>query len=362
MSIVHIELGKDSYDILIGKGLAIEVEKLIEDIKQQKRMVVVVTDENVVKAGVGFLKDIFSKHGCPIKVLEAGEKSKSLKTAEECYDFLIQNGVGRSSVLFAVGGGVVGDLVGFVAATYMRGIDYYQIPTTFLAMVDSSVGGKTGVNLPAGKNLVGAFHQPKGVFIDTDFIRTLPSREFIAGMAEVIKYALIADREFFQELEVSEVINSNSPKIAYYIEKACRIKGRIVQKDEKERNGNRSLLNLGHTFGHAIESATGYKDYLHGEAVSIGLIMAVRLSALLGYLDEYEVERIKLLLERYELPTSLRRPIKILELNQAMHHDKKTEAGVLYFIILKKIGEAAQKGNINEKWIHTLWYEVDAED
>lgn len=360
MVTVPIELGKDSYDMVIGKRLNDEVEKVLKACEDEKRTVVVLTDKNVVKAGVGFLEDIFSKHGYPIKVIEAGEKSKSLKAVEECYDFLIENGIGRRSVVFAVGGGVVGDVAGFVAATYMRGIDYYQIPTTFMSMVDSAVGGKTGINLAAGKNLIGAFHQPQGVIIDINFLKTLPKREFAAGMAEVIKYGLIADRGFFEEIEAGEVITGESSTIVNVIEKACRMKGRIVEEDERDSNGKRSFLNFGHTFGHAIESGAGYGEYLHGEAVSIGMVMAARLSKFLGYLNEQEVERIKQLLERYQLPTCLRHPIKITELNTAIHHDKKVEVGMMHFIILKKIGEGGKKGNIDEKWLHTLWNEVGA--
>lgn len=356
---IPIELGKDSYSILIGSRLSADIEKLLETFKNEGRKVVILTDENVRKAEVGFL-DIFTHHGYPIKVLEAGEKNKSLKTVEEIYNFLVENGIRRKSVLFTVGGGVIGDVGGFVAATYMRGIDYYQVPTTFLAMVDSAVGGKTGINLPVAKNLVGAFHQPKGVFIDINFLKKLPNREFAAGMAEVIKYGLIADKELFEELETAEVIKDDTEKLINIVRNACQIKAKIVEMDAKDCDGTRNFLNFGHTFGHAIENAAGYGIYSHGEAVSIGMMMAARLSQLLGYLDDGEVKRIERLLKRYELPIRLRSPLKVSELNKAMCLDKKIESGVIHFVVLKEIGKAEKKANSDEKWLHALWNEVGA--
>lgn len=359
MVTIPIELGKDSYSILIGKSLNAEIEKLLETLRQEQRTVAILTDDIVRQVGVRFL-DIFTHQGCPIQVIEAGEKSKSLKTVEESYHFLIEHGIGRRSVLFAVGGGVVGDVGGFVAATYMRGIHYYQVPTTFLAMVDSAIGGKTGINLSAGKNLVGAFHQPKGVFIDIDFLKTLPKQEFAAGMAEVIKCGLVADKELFEALEADEVITGEAPKLINLIKKTCQIKAKIVEMDEQDCTGIRSFLNFGHTFGHAIENVAGYGVYLHGEAVSIGMVMAARLSKLLGYLKDAEVERVQRLLERYALPTSLRSPLKISELNQAIYQDKKVEARMTNFVVLKKIGTGEKQANVDEKWLHTLWKEVGA--
>lgn len=360
MPTIHIELEDKSYNILIGSDLRKEIQKTLQHLEYKKHSIAVITDQNIEKNYKGFLDEIFGV--IPRFALVPGEGSKSMKVLEECYEFLIEKHIERTGVIFAIGGGVVGDLAGFVAASYMRGIDYYQIPTSLLAMVDSSVGGKTGVNLKSGKNLVGAFYQPKGVFIDTNFLKTLPSREFNSGMAEVIKYALLADKDLFEQLETSPVLTPKSPEILSLIEKCCQIKTKIVEADERELKGKRALLNLGHTFGHAIERAAGYGEYLHGEAVSIGLVMAARLSELLGYIDEHQFIRIKTLIKKYGLPTELKATIRIAELNKAIRRDKKIEAGVLRFIVLNKIGEAHEDKNVNERLVHVIWLEIGAED
>lgn len=360
MPTIHLELEDKSYNILIGTDIRKDIQKTLQELEYKKHSILIVTDQNIEKTYKSFLNDIFGI--TPRFVIPAGETNKSIKTLEACYEFLVSNHIERSSVIFAIGGGVVGDLAGFVAATYMRGIEYYQIPTSLLAMVDSSVGGKTSVNLESGKNLVGAFYQPKGVFIDTDFLKTLPPREFISGMAEVIKCALIADKELFEYLESAPVLTPKSPEVVGIIEKCCRIKAGIVKDDEKELKGKRVLLNLGHTFGHAIEQATGYGEYLHGEAVSIGLVMAARLSELLGYIDEPQVKRIKTLIEKYGLPTTLKKPINIEKLSKAIHRDKKIEAGVLHFIVLDEIGEAHENKQVKENLLHVLWLEVGGVD
>lgn len=362
MALIPVELGDRSYKILIGANFRHEIQKVLEGLVDKKRYVVVITDENIASAQRVFFEETFDRYECPRVMLIPGEKHKSIRALEESYNSLADHGVDRTSVIFAVGGGVVGDVGGFIASTYMRGIDYYQIPTTFLAMIDSSIGGKTGINLRAGKNLVGSFYQPKGVLIDTDFLKTLPAREFGSGMAEVIKYALLADEDFFNELEKNDPVSANSPQIISLIQKACQIKVGIIQEDERDQKGKRALLNLGHTFGHAIEAAAGYGEYLHGEAVSIGLIMAARLSELLGYLGERELMRIKSVVEKYGLPTKLKTPISIFKLNEAMHHDKKIETGRLHFVLLKAIGEAYKDKNINKELLYPLWREMGAKD
>lgn len=360
MPTIHLELADQSYNILIGADIRSNIQKTLQNLEYKKHSIVIITDQNIETTYKDFLNEIFGI--TPRFVLKPGETSKSMQTLEECYEFLIAHRIERSSVIFAIGGGVVGDLGGFVAATYMRGIEYYQIPTSLLAMVDSSVGGKTSVNLASGKNLVGAFYQPKGVFIDTDFLKTLPLREFTLGMAEVIKYTLLGDRDLFEHLENTPVLTPKSSEVLSLIEQCCRIKASFVEGDERELKGKRSLLNLGHTFGHAIEQASGYNLYSHGEAVSIGLVMAARLSELLGYIDSPQVKRIKALIEKYGLPTKLKAPIKIDKLSKAIHHDKKMDAGVLHFIVLNKIGEAHEDKNVNERLLHVLWLEVGAED
>jgi len=288
-----------------------------------------------------------------------GEESKSIAEFGRTLDFLAAQGLDRSGAVFAVGGGVVGDLAGFAAAAYLRGVDYYQVPTTLLAMVDSSVGGKTGVNLNAGKNLAGAFHQPKGVFIATGFLRLLPPREFAAGMAEVIKTALLGDRQLFEDLERS-ALSAGDIRLAWTVRVCCGIKARLVEADERERaaSGGRALLNLGHTFGHAIEQVTGYGTYLHGEAIAVGLCAAARLSLRLGMIGEADVARIESVVSAHGLPTKLRSALKVGPLMAAMARDKKARAGALRFVLLKAAGEAVVVGDVPAPQVEAVWGEV----
>lgn len=257
----------------------------------------------------------------------------------------------------------MGDLAGFAAATWLRGVDLVQVPSTLLSMVDSSVGGKTGINTAAGKNLVGAFHQPQAVLIHTGLLSTLPAREFSAGMAEVIKYGALADSELFSQLEQLDLLHAEHSALPGIIRRCCAIKATIVRDDERETaaNGGRALLNLGHTFGHAIENVAGYGAYLHGEAVAIGLGLAGRLSHALGHLDENDCKRIEQLCARYSLPTRLHTPLALDALLAAMQRDKKNAHGKLRLVALQTLGEAITVENVPLALVRELWQTVGVE-
>ncbi len=290
----------------------------------------------------------------------AGETAKSLKTVQACYDQLAAHRLERKSFVVALGGGVVGDLAGFVAATYMRGIDFVQVPTTLLAQVDSSVGGKVGVNLKAGKNLVGAFYQPRLVLCDLDTLRTLPEREFRSGFAEVIKYGIIYDARLFAQLEsaLPKLLKRDARTLAGVIARCCEIKAEVVGQDETE-SGLRAILNFGHTIGHGLEAISSYGKYLHGEAISIGQVAAAILSATLLGLPEGEVERIRALFRRAELLTSV-----CLNLAQrrrlfaAMRLDKKVSGGEIKFVLARRIGRVEFGCQVPDKLIHTALDEI----
>ncbi len=271
-----------------------------------------------------------------------GETSKRLRVAQQCYDALARQRLERKSFVVALGGGVTGDLAGFVAATYLRGLAFVQVPTTLLAQVDSSVGGKVGVNLPAGKNLVGAFHQPRLVLCDLDTLRTLPEREYRAGLAEVIKYGIIGDEALFRRLErdLDRLLARDPAVLAPVIARCCEIKADVVGQDETE-SGLRAILNFGHTIGHALEATTAYGRYLHGEAISLGQVAAARLSALLRGLPDADVDRVRALFERSGLPVSLRlTQAHRRRLLEAMRLDKKVSDGEVRFVLADRIGAA----------------------
>jgi 3-dehydroquinate synthase len=356
---LSVNLGDRSYDLHFGSAQIEAVATEIRALAEAGRKAVVLTDRNVSQAAKGTLKAMFG--ATPVLAVSPGEKSKSLEGLGEVLDYLAEQRVDRSGVLFAVGGGVIGDLGGFAAASWLRGIDFFQVPTTLLAMVDSSVGGKTGINLKAGKNLVGAFHQPRGVFIATDLLSTLPAREFAAGMAEVIKYGLLGDARLFADLE-AEPLTVKSPGLARVIRRCCEMKAKIVEADEREtaREGGRALLNLGHTFGHAIEQVTNYSTYLHGEAVAIGLCAAARLSAKLGYLTSGDVNRVDSVVAAHALPIRLKSPLVLKDLFAAMARDKKVRAGLPRFIVLKKLGEAATQEDVDPLLVEAAFREVGA--
>jgi 3-dehydroquinate synthase len=356
---VAVNLGERSYPILLDADLTGAVRAKVDEIYRAHRRAAVLTDRNVLERQGQTLRGMFGE--TPLFVVEPGEGTKTLAEFGRVLDFLAGRRLDRSGALFAVGGGVIGDLGGFAAASYLRGIDYFQVPTTLLAMVDSSVGGKTGVNLAAGKNLVGAFHQPRGVFIATGILATLPPREFAAGMAEVIKYGLLGDAGLFEGLE-REALQPGSRSLPGVVRRCCELKARIVEGDEREEapQGGRALLNLGHTFAHAIEQASGYSGYLHGEAVGIGLCAAARLSARLGLLQPRDVGRTEAVVAAHGLPVRLRTPIPAADLFAAMARDKKARAGEMRFVVLESLGAAATRGGVDRALAEAAFLEVGA--
>ena len=354
-----VNLGERSYPIVFGADLGPEVRAKVADLAKAGRKIAVVTDGHVLANQKGAIRSMFGK--APVWVAPSGEQTKSVAEWGRILEFLAAVGLGRTGAIFAVGGGVVGDLAGFAAAAYLRGIDYFQVPTTLLAMVDSSVGGKTGVNLAAGKNLAGAFHQPRGVFIATALLATLPPREFAAGMAEVIKYALLGDGPLFAEIEKAPV-GPASPSLAGFIRRCCEAKARIVEADERElaAEGGRALLNLGHTFGHAIEQASGYGPYLHGEAVAIGLCAAARLSRKLGCLAAADAARVEAVVSAHALPVRLRDSLSVSALMAAAARDKKARPDGQRFVVLNRLGEAATRGGVPPELVEACFREIGA--
>lgn len=354
-----VKLGDRSYPIHFGEDAAGPVRALREELARSGRKLTVVTDRNVAERQGEALREMFGQ--APVHAVPPGEESKNLEQFGRILDFLAGLGLGRQDAVFAVGGGVIGDLAGFAAASYLRGIDYYQIPTTLLAMVDSSVGGKTGVNLAAGKNLAGAFHQPRGVFIATGLLATLPAREFAAGAAEVIKCGLLGDAALFADLE-RPPLKPGDQRLAGIVRRCCALKAKIVEADEREMaaQGGRALLNLGHTFGHAIEQATGYGAYLHGEAVAIGLVAAAELSRGLGLLTEKEAGRITAAVQAHGLPTRLRAPLALAPLVAATARDKKVRGGERRFIVLRGLGCAEVRAGVDPALVEAGFRAVGA--
>ncbi len=343
MQRVDIDLGARSYPILIGAGLLRDPALLAEAVPA--RDVLVVTNEIVGPLYLETLLRGLAGKRLHSFVLPDGERHKTLEVVGRIFDALVAARLNRDACVVALGGGVVGDMAGFAAACYQRGVDYVQVPTTLLAQVDSSVGGKTGVNHPGGKNLIGAFHQPRAVVSDTATLATLPRREFGAGLAEVLKYGLIADVAFLDWLDAKlEALLALDPAaLAHAIGRSCQIKAGIVAEDERE-HGRRALLNLGHTFGHAIETATGYGEWLHGEAVGVGMLVAADLSCRLGWIEAADVERLRGLLRRAGLPG--RAPaIGAARALELMGMDKKVLEGRLRLILLRRTGEGIVCGD-----------------
>ncbi len=342
MHTVSVQLGNRSYAIKVAPGLLKQLGGECARLKLGDRCAII-TDTNV---GRKFAKPVYEsllKAGFePVLItVPAGEKAKSLKSVQSCYDQLAAHRLERKSFIVALGGGVVGDLAGFVAATYLRGIPFVQIPTTLLAQVDSSVGGKTGVNLRAGKNLVGAFYQPRLVLCDLDTLKTLPEREFRAGLAEVVKYGIIFDAKLFAQLErdLLKILKRDRKILVPIIARCCEIKAEVVAQDETE-NGLRAILNFGHTIGHAIENISGYGKFLHGEAIAIGQVAAAKLSQKILGLPSDDVARIEKLFVRASLPVRIKlNSAQRKKLFTAMKLDKKVSAGEIKFVLAEKIGK-----------------------
>ncbi len=339
---VHVSLGPRSYDIKIGAGLLGHLGQECARLKLGSHCAII-SDSNVAPRYAKSARETLAKSGFEsfLIAVTPGETAKSLKSVHACYDQLAGRRLERSSFIIALGGGVVGDLAGFVAATYLRGLAFVQVPTTLLAQVDSSVGGKVGVNLISGKNLVGAFYQPRLVLCDLDTLASLPAREYQAGLAEVIKYGIIYDPDLFERLErdLPKLLARDAKTLAAVVSRCCEIKAEVVRQDEKE-NGLRAILNFGHTIGHALETISHYGRYLHGEAISIGQVAAAKISAQILGLPEDQVERIATLFQRAGLPVAVKlNPAQREQLYAAMKLDKKVTGGEVKFVLARRIGE-----------------------
>ncbi|RJX72316.1 3-dehydroquinate synthase [Vibrio sinensis] len=352
MERITVSLDERSYPITIGAGLFNDPAPL--SFLTAKQKVVVISNVTVAPLYADKILALLKHHGCYASLLELpdGEQYKTLDTFNTVMSFLLEANYSRDVVIVALGGGVIGDLVGFSAACYQRGVDFIQIPTTLLSQVDSSVGGKTAVNHPLGKNMIGAFYQPKSVIIDTHCLSTLPEREFAAGLAEVIKYGIIYDYDFFVWLEdnLDRLLQHEEDALIYAISRCCQIKAEVVAQDEKE-SGIRALLNLGHTFGHAIEAELGYGNWLHGEAVSSGTVMAAKTAELYGLLEPQHVERILALLRRSRLPVHTPESMSFDDFMKHMMRDKKVLSGELRLVLPTSIGTASVVKGVPEALI-----------
>ena len=340
MHSLQVDLGDRSYPILIGPGLLTKSEHLKSRIRG--RQALVVTNETIAPLYLErVLKSLQGFDKVDSLELPDGESFKTLDTVNRIFDTLLQQRHDRTTTIIALGGGVIGDMSGFAAACYQRGVDFVQVPTTLLSQVDSSVGGKTGVNHPLGKNMIGAFYQPQLVLIDIDTLSTLPDRELSAGIAEVIKYGMICDAPFLEWLEanIDRLLARDPEALAYAIERSCADKAAVVAEDEREC-GRRAILNFGHTFGHAIEAVQGYGNWLHGEAVAAGMAMATELSRLRGWLSESDVARLRALLAKANLPQTAPEGMTVEDFSQAMSVDKKVLGGQLRLVLLQALGDA----------------------
>ena len=342
---IHLRKGADeSYDVRIGRGLAPRMTVALRKSRLGQRYVII-TDSHLERQGES-LQAAFRRRGltCDFISFPAGEGSKSRRVRDEIEDGIIRLGAGRDTALVALGGGVVGDLVGFVAATFKRGVPYVQVPTTLIGMVDSSIGGKTGINHPAGKNLIGAFHQPSAVYIDVDYLKTLPDRHYASGLAEVIKYGVIADRALFASLEthLDRILSREPDLMSRVIEACCLIKAKVVMDDPRE-SSRRKILNFGHTIGHAIETLSGFR-LAHGEAVAIGMVAEARVAARLGMLSAAALARIARLCDAIGLPTSVPPAFTPGAILQVARHDKKNRQGRIAYALPTRIGGMASEG------------------
>jgi 3-dehydroquinate synthase len=337
---VRVGLGARAYDIRIGTGTLAQCANELQRVIGPWTHSVVIADQNVLELAdrmLGNFRQLDVR--CDLLPVTSGEASKSIAMAADLWERMLACGTDRKSLVVAVGGGVIGDLAGFVAATFARGLRFCQVPTTLLAQVDSSVGGKTGINLPAAKNMIGAFWQPSFVLIDTDALVSLPEREYRSGLAEVVKYGVILDADFFDYLanHVAELTAREAAVLRHVIARCCRLKADVVAADEREVSGLRAVLNYGHTFAHALESVAGYGELLHGEAVAIGMVCAARLAERLGRIPHEVVDRQTQLIARLGLPLRLP-PVPDEQLWQAMSHDKKVEHGQLRFVLPDRLG------------------------
>ena len=352
MTTLRVSLDQRSYDIAVGEGG--DVVQFIKRCRPTLTGAFVVADENSEPHAVR-IAALLGDSGVNIlsATVPAGEASKCLEMAACLYDHLAEWPADRQTLVVAVGGGVVGDLAGFVAATYARGLSLIMAPTTLLAMVDSSVGGKVGVNHPRGKNLVGAFHQPAGVWIDTRMLDTLPDREYRSGIAEIVKYGVIMDAEFFSWLEanIAPIRERRADAVKHIVARSCRLKADVVEKDEREETGIRMILNYGHTFAHAFETLAGYGTWLHGEAVAAGMVCASRLAERRGLIGSDVTARQIRLLEAFELPVSLNADWSPDELIGSMYRDKKAQGGKLRFVLPVRLGEVRMFDNVPESQV-----------
>tara|TARA_B110000238_G_scaffold196209_1_gene236588 strand:- start:1131 stop:2219 length:1089 start_codon:yes stop_codon:yes gene_type:complete len=354
MRTLKVDLGSRSYPIHIGENLLSQTDLLTPHINGKQ--VVIISNNTVAPLYMSKLLAALKNSQTQKIILPDGESHKTLATIESIFDQLLEMRCARDVTVIALGGGVVGDITGFAAACYQRGVDFIQVPTTLLSQVDSSVGGKTGVNHALGKNMIGAFYQPQCVLADISTLRTLPERELSAGLAEIIKYGLIAKKPFFSWLEnnIARLLALDNDAIEYAVEQSCLCKAEIVVSDEHEKNGQRALLNLGHTFGHAIETGMGYGNWLHGEAVGCGMVIAAQFSAKLGWLSDQDVNKVSNLISAAKLPTQLPKELSPETMIELMAIDKKVKDGKLHLVLLKDIGEAV----LTSKFSHDLLYDT----
>ena len=351
---IRVHLGERSYDIMIGSRLVDKIGLRIKEFRPSK--VAIISNKTVFPLyRDSILQSLREHHIDPeILLIPDGEEYKDLLWTYYLHGELLKAKFDRSSLLIAVGGGVIGDITGFVASTYMRGIKFIQVPTTLLSQVDSSVGGKTGVNHPLGKNMIGTFYQPSLVMVDIDTLKTLPHKEFLSGMAEVIKYGIIADRDLFDYLKTNKHdILSFGDSIIHIIKRSCSIKADVVSKDEQE-SGLRAILNFGHTIGHAIETVTGYKRYLHGEAIAIGMCAAAELAVKSGICNPTATSHIRELIESYNLPSLIPDDLNATEILRAMEIDKKVKAGKIKFILPESIGTVRIENDVDREIISAV--------
>ena len=360
--VIELELGSRSYPIIIGNGLIDDGALILKHVSSAR--IVIVTNETVAPLFLDRVEKALRQESKDVLVicLPDGEKHKTWVTLNTIFDTMLEARCDRTATIVALGGGVVGDVAGFAAATYQRGIAYVQIPTTLLSQVDSSVGGKTAINHPLGKNMIGAFYQPRLVIADIDTLSTLPERELSAGLAEVIKYGAIMDAGFFCWLEenMDHLVDRQPDALAHAVEVSCRCKAQIVAADETE-SGSRALLNFGHTFGHAIEAGLGFGSWLHGEAVGAGMLLAARMSLFQGDIGVQDVQRLETLVKRAGLPTDAPKlgTQRYLEL---MGHDKKVHKGKLRLVLLKAIGEAYLSADFSSEALNRVLQEIPGND